>query len=77
MKSPLAKSVSTAEKCKRLLGTAGSEDTLAILIRRSGFNRQRFCAKKIVLAQSEKGEYCSDKQDRTSRQSGVYQSIEP
>jgi nanoRNase/pAp phosphatase (c-di-AMP/oligoRNAs hydrolase) len=32
MKSPFGKSVSTAEKCKRLQGTAGSEDTLAILI---------------------------------------------
>jgi nanoRNase/pAp phosphatase (c-di-AMP/oligoRNAs hydrolase) len=32
MKSPFAKSVSTVEKCKRLQETAGSEDTLAILI---------------------------------------------
>ncbi len=33
MEAPFAKSVSTTEKCKRLLESAGSEDTLAILIR--------------------------------------------
>jgi nanoRNase/pAp phosphatase (c-di-AMP/oligoRNAs hydrolase) len=32
MQSPFAKSISTADKCKRLQDTAGSEDTLAILI---------------------------------------------
>lgn len=32
MKSPFAKSVSTAEKCRRLQETAGPEDSLAILI---------------------------------------------
>ena len=32
MQSPFAKSISTADKCKRLQETAGSEDTLAILI---------------------------------------------
>jgi nanoRNase/pAp phosphatase (c-di-AMP/oligoRNAs hydrolase) len=32
MERPFAKSVSTAEKCKRLQEAAGSEDTLAILI---------------------------------------------
>jgi nanoRNase/pAp phosphatase (c-di-AMP/oligoRNAs hydrolase) len=32
MESPFTKSVSTAEKCKRLQETAGSDDTLAILI---------------------------------------------
>ena len=32
MEGPFAKSVSTAEKCKRLQETVGSEDTLAILI---------------------------------------------
>jgi nanoRNase/pAp phosphatase (c-di-AMP/oligoRNAs hydrolase) len=32
MDGPFAKSVSTAEKCKRLQDAAGSEDTLAIMI---------------------------------------------
>ena len=33
MEAPFAKSVSTVEKCKRLRESAGSEDTLAIMIR--------------------------------------------
>jgi nanoRNase/pAp phosphatase (c-di-AMP/oligoRNAs hydrolase) len=53
MDGPFTKSVSTAEKCKRLLETAGSEDTLAILIHAdpdaiaSGFALKRLFWRKV------------------------------
>jgi nanoRNase/pAp phosphatase (c-di-AMP/oligoRNAs hydrolase) len=53
MNGPFAKSVSTAEKCKRLQEAAGSEDTLAILIHAdpdsiaSAFALKRFFWRKV------------------------------